>query len=459
MSKALSWLGHARLGVETRLRWELAKPRGQAAPGRVAAGLRVEAGELVLSEWLVLTGLALAVLLSRLNYFTPLARFPGFAHMPGALLLAGFALTIVGGLIFRARLAALQSPCPPIHTLWPLMLLAAFILSGSIYQQYVDKGLHTFRIAGSYMLVAYMVARVVMVSANPGRLVMGYFVLLVVAAVPTLAVMGYFFGSGKAKVGPFHELEFLVLPLTVFWIMRKRQVSVFATMSFWVSVACALIFLKNSAYLVALGMVLYAWLFHWRVNITSKTALSSQLALILGTLAVLSAAGTYLYLRTVTVDLVPHGSPEVRVKMYTLAWNRFLDSPVWGAAYMSPAVQLWEDWDTGIAGNLLVTHSDLMDLLASGGLIAATLWVMGHILLFRAVHRHILSRRNEIPPNVIGLTHTLCCMVLLGIATYAFNPLWLNPTRALLIWTNLGLLAGMVAAYSRPAVAAPAKAR
>jgi len=449
MSKAAVWLGAKRTGLETRLRWMLARPRGPLAPGRAEVSPRSGEGSIILSEWLVLTGLALAVLWTRLSKFVPLERISITAHFPGSVLVAGVLLTVIGSLLFRTRAVVWAADCPPVRVLWPLLLLSAFILAGSSYLLYVDKEPNTFRIAGAYMLVAYMVAQVVAASRSPVRLVMSYFVLLCVAAVPTVVAMCYFFSAGIANLAPFHELEFFVIPLAVFWVVRSPKPSIFAIASFWIAIACALVFRKNTAYLVALGVVVYVWLFHWRVSVNRKTALRTSLGMLIGSLLVIGAGGTYLYLRQNAVDFVPSGNAEFRIATYGIAWQRFLDSPVWGAAYLKPAAEKFEAYDTGVAGNILVTHSDLLDLLAHGGLIAATLWAIAHYLLFRAAYRYILSRRGELPANVVGVTHTLCCMILLGILTYAFNPLWLNPTRALLVWANLGLLAGLVAVYSR----------
>lgn len=459
MSKTAAWFGSARSGVETRLRWMLVRPRGTTSPGRANTALRSGNDSLVLSEWLVLSGFALAVLWSRLSKFVPLDSISLTAHFPGAVFLSGVVLSFAGGLLFRPSAVVPRMTCTPARTLWPLLLLSVFMLAGSTYLQYVDKERNTFRIAGAYMLVAYMLARVVMASANPGRLVMGYFVVLLVSALPTIGVMVYFFATGKPSFAPFHELEFAVLPLAVYWVTRNREPNGIALAVFWVSAACALIFRKNTGYLVAFGMVAYTWLFHWRLEVSRKRDLHRLLAMLVGALTLLTAAGTYVYLRQTTADLVPEGSTEYRLTTYAIAWQRFLGSPIWGAAYLKPAAEEFEAYDTGVAGNVLVTHSDLLDLLAHGGVIAASLWAIAHLLLFRAVYRHILSRRDRLPPAVVGLTHTLCCMVLLGILTYAFNPLWLNPTRALLVWTNLGLLAGLVAVYSRTHVTAAGAAR
>jgi hypothetical protein len=45
--------------------------------------------------------------------------------------------------------------------------------------------------------------------------------------------------------------------------------------------------------------------------------------------------------------------------------------------------------------------------------------------------------------DMVAAAHALACMTLTGALVYAFNPILLQPDRALLLWCNTGLLLGM----------------
>lgn len=445
------WLAVSR-GITRHWNRFAAKPRGIVGPGRaVAANTLATAHDLVLSEWLVLAGLALAVLWSRLSKFVHLDSITLTSHIPGLLLLSGIVLTLFGKFLFRSYhgRAANKRGLTPRQLLWPILGLAVFILVGSIYAIVVDKEANTFRIAGFYMLGAYFVAAVVAASNNPAKLVFSYYAILAVAAVLTLLVQVGVFASGMGAFAPFHELEFFIIPLVIYVVTRRSESSFWQLTMFWGMLAASVLFKKNTAYLIALGVLLYTWLFHWRINIDWGNSLRRLFSLLLGVVIVAAALGIYYFLRQADEGYVPSGNTEFRLFKYELAWRQFLDSPVWGTAFAKAATQKFTLYDTGVAGNVLPTHSDLLDLLANGGTIGGLLWVLAHLMLFWAAWRYILRRAAAASPQVKALAHTLACMILLGVLTYAVNPLWLNPPRAMLIWAQFGLLAGLAIAQSK----------
>lgn len=171
--------------------------------------------------------------------------------------------------------------------------------------------------------------------------------------------------------------------------------------------------------------------------------------LLFGTVFIAALAATYFHLRQADREFIPSGNTEFRLHMYELAFDKFTDSPLWGTVFSDSPVQKFELYDTGVARNLLPTHSDLLDLLAHGGLIAIGLWLLAHLRVFGAVRRTILARREAHSRHVYAMTQTLTCMMLLAIVTYAFNPMLLNPSRALLIWSQVGMLAGLACHFAQ----------
>lgn len=426
-----------------RWRWNAAMNRDPGAPGFSDSTAPVPEPRLVMSELLVLGGLALATVWSRLSAVVPLERTFIVNHLPGLVTVVGLILTFIGAGM-RTRDHANRVPIlRPGRIVWPLLVLAVFAFGGSSYAQIVEKTSNTFRNLGMYMLAVYFVSWTTLLSRAPIRLVTIYFSFLVVSGVlATVAMITVFFTSDRSAA-PFHEIEFLIIPLVVYIATRRREMSMPEAIIVWLGIGMAVFFQKNTGYIVALGTVLYLWVMHWRVSFPRAIAIRRALQFLIVIVVVLLLGAAYIKARSAFNEFVPTGNTDFRMQKYEMAWHHFLDSPVWGTAFSKPASELFTLYDTGVAGNVLPTHSDLLDILANGGIVGITLFLSGHYMILMAVNRNILARRDYFSPHLVAMTHALTCMMLLGVVTYSFNPLLLNPVRALLIWSQTGLLVGL----------------
>jgi O-antigen ligase len=143
-------------------------------------------------------------------------------------------------------------------------------------------------------------------------------------------------------------------------------------------------------------------------------------------------------------DYLPSGNVEFREFTYRAAWQQFLDSPIWGTAFSAESVRKFTLFTVGIARNRLPTHSDLMDLLANGGLLAIGLWLFGYLRIGVFAYRRILAPRFLHYPWA-SQGHTFAAISLAAIVVYAFNPILLQPEMAFMVWTTLGMLVGLAA--------------
>lgn len=406
---------------------------------------------LVMSEWFVITGLALALIWSRTTKFLPMESTLGVNQLPGLFVLGGALLNLFGYWFFARRRRAAAAPgrggC--FALLWPAILLATMVIGGAIFAQVWQRESSTFRNLGIYILMGWLVALVVSRSREAVRFVSVYFGLLAVAGVLTAGAMAVFFVAPPHIAAPFHELEFFIIPLVVYVAARHERLPLAAAIGVWAGIGLAVLFKKNSGYLVAIGTIVYLWAMHWRVTTHRRIALQRALLLLFGTVFIVALAATYFNLRQADREFIPSGNTVFRLHMYELAFAKFTDSPLWGTVFSDSPVQEFELYDTGVARNLLPTHSDLLDLLAHGGLVAIGLWLLAHLRVFRAVRRTILGRREAHTRHVYAMTQTLTCMMLLAIVTYAFNPMLLNPSRALLIWSQVGMLAGLACHFAQ----------
>lgn len=433
----------AILGASALERWHGALSRFRPDRGFVRTWVSPAdaSSRLVMSEWFVIAALALSLIWSMSAALYPAALGRIVGHLFAPVLLVGAGLSLAGRPIFASGSTRASRSLTPARLIWPLLLLALMILGGSIYTRFSQGVAESFIGMGGYMLAAYLVAAVVATSGNPVRLVTVYFLLLVCTGVVSLGVAASVFF--EPALFPFHELEFLIVPLIVYIATRKTELTIGELLLVWAGAASAVLFRKNTGYLVGLGVLAYLWLFHWRATYSRVKALRRLAQALASGIVVSMILAGYLALRRFKQGFVPTGNLEFRLHMYELAWNRFLESPIWGTLFSERAVEKFTLYDTGRARNLLPIHSNLLDLLAHGGLIAIILLVLAYWLLMRAVSAHILSRRESLDPHVVALAHTFLCMTLLGAVSFTFNPLLLNPSRAMVIWGQFGLLAGL----------------
>lgn len=120
---------------------------------------------------------------------------------------------------------------------------------------------------------------------------------------------------------------------------------------------------------------------------------------------------------------------KVREIASNIRWNEFISSPLFGNGFTkSPLV------DIGLLH--IPSHSDLLDLLAFGGLVSV-------VLFFLPICRAILLtlRCNK----GIGLRAWLVFFVLVLMLTMAVNPLLSVPRMGFLFFSSLGILFGLLA--------------
>ena len=136
---------------------------------------------------------------------------------------------------------------------------------------------------------------------------------------------------------------------------------------------------------------------------------------------------------------MPSGNPGYRIRTYERAIARFEESPAWGTLFDARSTVRFTAFFID-DGDQLPTHSDVLDLAAHGGVVALGLLAWAYIRIGRVVHRALL--REEQTTELGAAAHMFFCMSLAAIAVYGFNPVMLQPDKALLLWSPLGVLLG-----------------
>lgn len=404
----------------------------QASAAAASPSVRRRSG-LIMTDYGFLLGLALALLVAVDPLELDLEHQALTKHVPMLLVLPSLLLTLIGRRMFGERPRHGSS----LPTLLPLLLLASIVVGGSIYARLALGIQNSFLIAGVYMWAAPAAAAMLLRCADPVRLLRAYASML--AGAGAVVFVGLALNYGVRQV--YHELEYLFPALGVLVVFAARR-SWQRRAGLLFFLLLAVLFRKNTGYLAGLLVVGYLLVFYvwprW-----SRQDLMHRATMVHWTLiALLLLAALIAYLVINRASYLPSGNPAFRVLTYERAWLRFLDSPAWGNWFASAGSEKFTGFDTGVSDNILPTHSDVLDLLANGGVLAIALWLWGLWRVARLAYGTALRpqcRENPLAPYA----HMLACMSLAGVMTYSFNPIFLQPGKALLLWTNLGFLVGI----------------
>lgn len=399
----------------------------KGVPGRAGAGL-------LWTEYWFLLAVAVAAVVAVDPLEWRLGSDTIVKHLALAVALPAIVLTFVGfGLRAPGRgSAALLGP-----VLWPLLLLATLVLGGSLHARLVQGIQETFLNVGLYMLLTYGAAAMVLRSDAPEALLRAYCRILLAAA----AVMGAYLIANFGVRQVYHEQIFLVIPLAVlFYAQRERGLVRWAGCGFFL--AMAWLSQKYTSYLIGALTVAYIALVITVPSVTPRPG--ARRAALVYWLLVLggTAAALFAWLGSRGALDLPTGNVDYRMQTYGLAWERFLDSPLWGTLFAVEAVEKFTLYSIRGSRNTLPSHSDVMDLLANGGILAIALWIYALGRIARVVRANLLEPQ-QLDHGWAPYAHTLAVMSAAGVVTYAFNPILLQPPMAFLLWTNLGMLVGL----------------
>jgi O-antigen ligase len=406
----------------------------RAASARTMTGGYRHTGLLWTDYWYLLATLA-ATIVAVDPLEIALASEAVFKHAALALSLPAIALTLAAAGVSTRRRA--EMPLSSVVVLlWPLLALAAFALCGSVYARLIGGLQNSFLNIGLYMLTTVSAAIMVVRSEAPVSLVRGHLRILVVAAL----VMGVYLIANYRVRQVYHEQIFVVIPMAIlFFAWRGPALVRWAGCLFFL--AMAWLSAKYTSYLIGAMTVGYLALFV-AVPGAARDGLRRTM-LVYWTFALGAAfALVFIVLGMSGAFDLPTGNVEYRSHTYFAAWERFIASPLWGTLFAVEAVEKFTLYSVGVSRNLLATHSDVLDLLANGGLLGVVLWLWALWRVTRVAWANLL-RPDFLEEEWAPLAHTLAVMSIAGAITYTFNPILLQPALAYLVWTNLGLLAGL----------------
>jgi O-antigen ligase len=317
---------------------------------------------------------------------------------------------------------------------YPLIILALFIIAGSIYGSKVEHHKSTFLNFGLGMLFLPTVAIAISCSENKLGLLKWLGVVYVLMVLTILIEM-------PITKATHHEEIFVAVPLGLYFLSAVKP-------KFWeILIGLALVgvcgfSVKNTTFIMMVAVLMLAtflWIFRFmRMRDKLKATFVSLLAMVLsGGLVAAAALVWYKY-----KDKLPHGNTEYRAEMYRIAWGKFIKSPIWGNGFTGETVSYFGLYKVDMATSYLPTHSDIIDIMANGGAIGLFLWFVAvmNVLFFLVTAFSKLSKRTSLLHEerwrwlFVAATYSLCAVI-----TYAVNPPLINPVHGYWIWGGLGV--------------------
>lgn len=412
---------------------------------------------LTMSDYWFLFGLCLALFYVADPFEMRFDKIGITKHLPLMFSLGGAILINIGALLFpsdptQSYTRRGEQRWRVLAAAWPLALLGLWIVIASIYTRKSSGINNTFVVVGIYMLFGLLTARVVMLSQARAAMVKAF---LYFATFASIFMMCKFvvYGFDESEVS-YHEMEALVVPLAVYFSLRPMKSRFWRYSLTMFFLLAGIAFMKNTGYIVLALTLAYLWMAEWRFRFRESFSFRFWTLFWVVVLAVVAVAvyGALAYQRG---SLLPTGNPQYRLHTYELAWNRFVESPLWGTGFTGAATEKFTGYQIKSAKGILATHSDILDLAAQGGLLALCLWIWGYVRIMRLSLRHILRERPR--DDSAAAAHALACMSLTSIFVYAFNPILLQPVKALLLWGQLGMLLGLALHRANSAAAAAQK--
>jgi O-antigen ligase len=337
-----------------------------------------------------------------------------------------------------------------LHDWWPIIVLAVFITAGSAYARFADNIRESFLGMGLGMFFLPLMAVAVRSSRHPVGFMQG------LAAAHVLTVLGMMVVL-FADLHVFHEEIFVAVPLGAY-LLVARPVKLWRLLLGLVIMFACLVSFKNTTFLILLAVLACCGLV-WIQRLLRRHNRMGVVAAVYFLLPVLllGVAALFWLWWTNRTEL-PSGNVQYRTEMYGIAWRRFLDSPLWGTGFTDSSVVYFELYRVATRVQTLPTHSDILDLLAHGGLIAFTLWGLTVWRLFSismAAARQLASAPAGDPNRSWRWLFVLGLVQLGALITYAVNPPMINPVHAYWMWGAAGVMWALYRQLVAP-LAAPA---
>ncbi len=398
----------------------------------------VQARSLKMTDGLLVVCLILASFFALDPFVINLDKYPGIKHVPFVMTFLVTALALIGGKIFQDPQGEGRS-----HPWGPLLALSLWITCGSIYARFGKNVEETYLIMGAYMLLAPVYGWWIKNQTSARKIILSlYFsiAIFILAGAMWQAIQ-------LRQWSHFHEEEFLTVPWAVYLYFSAQTKAKKVLAGFALLVLTGLV-IKNTSFLVAALAVMYVFGIEFKRAAPRLIAIKKILVIYSAILGITIAVSLLALIKMMSPAWVPDGNPKYRLYTYEIAFEKFASSPFWGNLFTGPAAEKFGLFQVYASTQILPSHSDLLDLLANGGVLAITLFLMAAVVVVRRLYSLIRTTEN-LPPQDAGIFHWLAFSCLCAPVVYAFNPIMSQPGKAYVMWSQLGMLVGFLTSVKR----------
>lgn len=221
----------------------------------------------------------------------------------------------------------------------------------------------------------------------------------------------------------FHEEIFLVTSSSVLFITYFRSLLLKFLFSF-IAISSGFLSFKLTGFICSFFAIFIISAIWWNMN--GKQKLNRRMFIILNySLLILSVLSIVYFLH----EYLPSGSPSVRLATYAERLLMFLESPFYGTLFNgSPILQ--HAWLS------IPSHSDLLDILAFGGIFSFFLFLYYPMRAIFSVYKNLSFLINQ--KRYFLIFNFL--LIISYLFVFTFNPVMHQPKLSIFFWFSLAYL-------------------
>lgn len=359
----------------------------------------------------------------------------GVKRVPTIFLIMNLAFIVVGRALFFNKRVVQPFWDVVKENRW-LVIFASVVVLGSGYARFKVGIEETFLTLGLFMFLVPISKWYIINSQAPWKLLKAILGIYMFWAFTALIIQFIFF----RKFEVFHSREHMVLPM-VAGLLYYSPVLAVRVLGVLAVVVGAIAVSKITAFIVGIitltymfGLSLYPKI---RFQRDALMRTFSVVAFVMGvSIAVVGAFTAY----KLAGDAAPSGNVGFRAHTYAIAFDKFKASPIWGVAFTKQAVVKFDLFTVASETQTLPTHSDLLDILAAGGLLSALLWLGGVVPKIRSALSDVSFHAHQLEWRELIVHQCFLILIFTGLVVSAFNPIFNIPNTASVFWLAFGCM-------------------
>lgn len=345
--------------------------------------------------------------------------------------LALLVLPLAVGAFLSAPIARLLGLAAARH--WPLTLLWAAMALGGAYTRF-GIGIPDSFFTHAMCMLGFFGTWAFAVRAGPVDTAVSMLRAMWPFWLIMLGVVVYGFAVGRHLA---HEIMYVFVPLPLFWGLRAQNGRARLVAGLAIA-AMAVMGLKNTTFIIGAVSIYVLWVFSQpQVRSGAARPFSLRAAAVLAVVGALAFWGWSEV--TARVESFSSGNTDFRQYNYQRLWDRFLASPLAGDQFIGTPNLVFDLYQVEV-GQVLPSHSDTLDILAHGGVLAFGCWMLFVAGLLRGFLATCTRARDA---DEYAARVTLLAISFGGLFTMCFNPVLANATNAFMFWSTLGMFAAI----------------